>query len=154
MMYAVDHGANIINMSLGGGGDSGYATAISYATSHNVMVVMSAGNSASTDPLSPAIYAKTYGNALAVGALQLNADGTQSMASFSNLAGSGPYGYVNTAGKDVWGYGLDGNTYAWDGTSMAAPYAAAEAALILSANHSLTADQLVLAMTQTSHAVM
>lgn len=154
MMYAVDHGADIINMSLGGGDYSGYEKAISYASSHNVLVVMSAGNSAGTDPLSPAIYAKTYGNALSVGALQLNADGTQSMASFSNLAGTGPYGYVDAAGQDVWGYGLDGKTYAWNGTSMAAPYAAAEAALILSANHSLTADQLVSAMTRTSYAVM
>jgi subtilisin family serine protease len=104
--------------------------------------------------LSPAIYAKTYGNSLAVGTLQLNADCTQSLTIFSNMAGSGPHGYVAAAGKNVWGDGLDGKTYACDETSKAAPYAGAEAALILSTDHSLTADQLVLAMFQTSHLVI
>ena len=46
--YAVDNGANIINMSLGGQGSLGYNPeyddAIKYAYDHNVLVIVSAGN--------------------------------------------------------------------------------------------------------------
>ena len=46
--YAVDNGANIINMSLGGDGSLGYTPdydeAIKYAYDHNVLIVASAGN--------------------------------------------------------------------------------------------------------------
>jgi hypothetical protein len=154
MYYAVDHGANIISMSLAGGAYSGYADAISYAHDHNVLVVMAAGNDSNSNPSSPANNAKSYGNALAVGALQISGLDTLSMSSFSNLAGSGPYGYVDAAGEHVWGYGLDGTTQSWNGTSMATPYVAAEAALVWSANHALSADQLAQVITQSSHNVI
>ena len=42
--YAADHGANVINLSLGGPHSAFYEEAINYAISKNVTVVVSAGN--------------------------------------------------------------------------------------------------------------
>ena len=42
--YAADHGADIINMSLGGGHNSNMDEAVAYAISKNVIVVVAAGN--------------------------------------------------------------------------------------------------------------
>jgi len=156
IIYAVDHGANIINMSLGGSDYSGYSDAISYAYDHNVLVVMASGNDAADDPLYPAHYAKNYDNALAVGALSLNAwTDIQSVAYFSNYAGEGPYGFLSAAGDDVWGYGLSGDDIkSWSGTSMAAPYVAAAAALVWSADESLSAIQVAQALTNTGYNVI
>ena len=45
IVYAVDHGANIINLSIGGEGTSPLEQrAIEYAASHNVLLVAAAGN--------------------------------------------------------------------------------------------------------------
>ena len=45
IVYAVDHGAKIINLSIGGEGTSPLETrAIQYAASHNVLLVAAAGN--------------------------------------------------------------------------------------------------------------
>jgi subtilisin family serine protease len=55
--WAVDHGANIINMSfILSGPDSDVETAISYAHEHGVLVVAAAGNSGGGDPTYPASY--------------------------------------------------------------------------------------------------
>jgi subtilisin family serine protease len=152
--YAIDHGAKVINMSLGGGHNTDYQAALQYASDHNVVVVMAAGNSGAADPLDPAAYAKQFSNCIAVGALSCDTTNHLAMTSFSNKAGSGPYGYVDAAGQGVWGYGLDGKVYAWNGTSMAAPLVASEAALIWSANSNLTAAQVVSAITDSAHAVI
>jgi len=156
MRYAVDHGANIINMSLGGGDYAGYAGALQYAKDHNVLVVMAAGNSGGATPLDPAAYAKQFDNCLAVGALQCNAaTGALSMTSFSNQAGSTtPYGFVDAAGQDVVGYTVGGGAALWSGTSMAAPIVTATAALVWSADTAATASQIAQAMYQSSHNVM
>lgn len=157
IIYAVDHGANIINLSLGSVSNyDGYGDAISYAYEHNVLVVMSAGNNSGDDPIYPAYYAKNNENAIAVGALNINYQfGTQSVASFSNHAGEGPYAFLDAAGQEVWGYGLKGDDILnWAGTSMAAPYVAAAAALVWSANESLTAVQVAQALTHTSYSVI
>lgn len=55
--WATDHGADIINMSLGGQvGDGALAAAIQYAQSHGVLVVASAGNSGAFGAEYPAAY--------------------------------------------------------------------------------------------------
>jgi len=66
------------------------------------------------------------------------------MASFSNKAGSASsYNFVDAPGVSIKGYGLGGAIYNWQGTSMAAPLVAAEAADILSAHTSFSAAQVV-----------
>lgn len=153
--YAVDHGANIINMSLGGGDYSGYSGALQYAKDHNVLVVMAAGNSGGYTPLDPAAYAMQFDNCLAVGALQCDASGALSMTSFSNQAGSStPYGFVDAAGQGVIGYTVGGGTASWAGTSMAAPLVAAAAALVWSADTAATASHIAQTLYQTSHSVV
>lgn len=153
--YAVDHGANVINMSLAGGDYSGYSSALQYAKDHNVLVVMAAGNSGGATPLDPAAYAKQFDNCLAVGALQRDSSGVLSMTSFSNQAGSTtPYGFVDAAGQGVVGYTVGGGTASWAGTSMAAPLVAAAAALVWSADTTATASHIAQTLYQTSHTVI
>jgi subtilisin family serine protease len=52
--YAVDNGANVINLSLGGGYSSEIQEAIEYAASLGSVVVMASGNEGSTQPIAPA----------------------------------------------------------------------------------------------------
>jgi subtilisin len=136
--YAVDHGANVINMSLGTTSvDPLLQSAVQYASDHGTIVCMAAGNNAGASPEYPASYAQTITDAIAVGATQQSA-GTYSMASFSNQAGNATaYNYVDALGVNLAGYGLNGSIHSWSGTSMATPLIAAEAADLLSANNSL-----------------
>jgi subtilisin family serine protease len=81
--YAVDHGAQIINMSLGGGGasDPAFSAAIDYAQTHNVLVVVAAGNDGAnndTAPHWPCNFPQT--NLICVAALDQN----YALASFSD----------------------------------------------------------------------
>lgn len=151
--YAVDHGADVLNLSLGAQPDYlGYGDALQYARDHDVVVVMAAGNDGGATPLNPAKYAQSYNNCLAVGALKSTTTGL-AMTSFSNHAGDGPYNFVDAAGQDVVGFSLNQQVNHWNGTSMAAPYASAAAALILSANSGLHADQVLQYMTASSHVI-
>lgn len=68
IIYAVDHGANVINMSIGGTVAMPILqTALQYTQSHNAFVAIAAGNSLSNTPNTPAIYAKGLDTVVAVG---------------------------------------------------------------------------------------
>jgi subtilisin family serine protease len=144
--YAVDNGADVINLSLGGSGTTdAEREAIRYAAEHGVVVVMAAGNSAGSSPGYPAHYATDWG--IAVGAV----DSTNRMANFSNKAGIPPLDYVVAPGVNVYST-TPGNTYSsFSGTSMATPHVAGVAALILSANPNLTAAEVESILTQTAN---
>jgi len=135
--YAADNGANVINLSLGGDEpNSEIQSAIQYAASKGVIVVMAAGNSSGSEPIYPARYAKNWG--LAVGAI----DKYQDMAYFSNEAGATTLPYVTAPGVDIYST-LPGNSYGFkDGTSMATPHVAGVIALMLSAKKGLTDAQV------------
>jgi Subtilisin-like serine proteases len=129
--YATDHGAQVINMSLGGPGESdALQDAINYATSHGVNVVVAAGNE------NGAI--DTPGNCkgvITVGAI--DRDGER--ASYSNF---GTKLDVVAPGTDILstyigGTGPSGYTY-FSGTSMAAPFVSGVVALIKSVNPNIT----------------
>jgi len=143
--WAVDHGANVINMSLGWTGtDTSLEAALNNAKNHGIIVAVAAGNSAGPSPEVPASYAQSLSNVIAVGASSLLSASSFSQTSFSNRAGSAsPYNFVDAPGQSVLGYGLNSTIQNWSGTSMAAPLVAAEAADLLSANTTLTTDQIV-----------
>lgn len=143
--YAVDHGANVINLSLGGGsGDDTMQKALEYASNKGVVVVMAAGNDGSFQPGYPARYADKSG--IAVGAVDKN----NNMPDFSNRAGINPLTYVTAPGVNVYST-VPGNKYAsYSGTSMATPHVAGVVALMLSANHNLTPDQVRQILSETA----
>src|ERR687897_2503654 len=60
--WSVDHGADIVNLSLGGSGDSSVlTTAVNRANSHGAVVVAAAGNDGRGVPRYPAAYSKAIG---------------------------------------------------------------------------------------------
>ena len=137
MRWAVDNGADIINMSLGGGfPNPPYLDALKYANDNGVVVVMASGNSYASQPGSPARYATEYG--IAVGAVDIN----KNDAAFSNRAGPNRMDYVTAPGVSVYS-SIPGGGYArFPGTSMAAPHVAGMAALLKSHDKTLTPLQI------------
>jgi hypothetical protein len=144
--YAVDNGADVINMSLGGGStDSAVQSALQYASSRGVIVVMAAGNAGAAQPGYPASSATSWG--LAVGAV----DSSNQMASFSNRAGSNSsMRYVTAPGVQVYSTLPNGGYGFLSGTSMAAPHVAGVVALMLNANPNLTDAQVRQIITTTA----
>ena len=135
--YAVNNGADVINLSLGGEYPSrDIESAIEYAHQSGVTVVMAAGNSSGETPLYPANYADEYG--IAVGAV----DRDNQFADFSNRAGENELAYVTAPGVDIYST-VPGDGYEfYNGTSMAAPHVSGVVALMLSADPNLTPDQI------------
>ncbi|MFN6447102.1 MAG: S8 family serine peptidase [Nostoc sp. DedSLP05] len=144
--YAVNNGAKIINMSLAGSTpDSGIEAAIQYAASKGAIVVIAAGNSGGSTPQYPAYYATNWG--LAVGAV----DSNKNIANFSNRAGSDSrMAYVTGPGVNIYSTLPNGRYGYYNGSSMAAPYVSGLAALMLSANPNLSADEVRQIITQTA----
>ncbi|RCJ40784.1 peptidase S8 [Nostoc minutum NIES-26] len=143
--YAVDNGANVINLSLGGYySSSTLKSAVEYASSKGVIVVMAAGNDGESSPDYPASYANKSG--IAVGAVDRN----NNIADFSNRAGTNQIAYVTAPGVGIYS-SVPGNQYAtYSGTSMATPHVAGVVALMLSANPNLTDAQVRQIITETA----
>jgi subtilisin family serine protease len=137
--YAVDNGADVINMSLGWNDEGGEVeAALAYAASRNVITVSAAGNSSLLSPGRPGQYATDYG--LVVGAV----DNAGRMANFSNRAGfDSRMQYVTAPGVSIYSTVSDPERYDYsNGTSMAAPHVAGVVALMMSANPNLTHAQV------------
>ncbi|MBE9124958.1 MULTISPECIES: S8 family peptidase [unclassified Coleofasciculus] len=127
--FAADNGADVINMSLGGGGESQLMKeAINYAHSKGVVIVAAAGNANQN----AAAYPARYPHVIGVSAL----DSAGSKAPYSNFGAgvdiSAPGG--SEAGKIVQNT-IDPKTntavfLGFKGTSMAAPHVAGVAALV------------------------
>jgi subtilisin family serine protease len=143
--YAADNGANVINLSLGGGYSAEVADAVKYATEKGSVVVMAAGNASSSQPGFPANLANQWG--VAVGAV----DNTNKMASFSNKAGTTTLDYIVAPGANIYSTNPNNQYKSLSGTSMATPHVAGVAALILSANSNLTAAEVEEILTATAN---
>lgn len=142
IVWAADHGASIINLSLGGSAaSSAMQTAVSYARSRGTVVVAAAGNHRQDG--SPPSYPAAFSGVMAVAATKPG-DG---VTYFSNR---GSYLDVAAPGQSVLST-VPPSTYAsWSGTSMASPYAAATVALVRSVAPGLSGDQSAAAVTGTA----
>lgn len=138
IMYAVDHGADIINLSLNSVlAQPTIKTALDYAKQHDVLVSVSSGNNLANTPNYPAIYATTNHNVVSVGAT-FNMNNSEVFNTVSSKAGSNSvYNYVDAGGTNITGYNQSGQIVTMSGTSMAAPLVASEMAILKQAIESL-----------------
>jgi len=120
--FAVDSGASVINLSLGGPEPS-HEKVLEYAHEQKVCVICATGNENSNDPSYPASHPTT----LAVGAV----DQSLSRADFSNY-GSAYNRFVMAPGVEIESTYKDNSYESLGGTSMATPFVSGLAGLILS----------------------
>jgi subtilisin family serine protease len=124
--WAVSHGADVINLSLGGGAAASLQTAVNNAWNAGVIVVAATGNDNG-----PVLYPAAYSNAIAVGSNEQNG----SRSSFSNY---GPEIDIMAPGGNVLGAlcscnGNPGGYGTGSGTSFATPHVAGVVGLMIAA---------------------
>ncbi|GAB1858474.1 hypothetical protein MHTCC0001_33120 [Flavobacteriaceae bacterium MHTCC 0001] len=137
--WAANNGAHIINMSLGGPNSTAKQNAINFAISQGCLCVAAMGNDNTSTPSYPA----AYPGVLAVGAV----DNTDSRAWFSNF---GSHISVVAPGVNIRSTYWDDTYDDLNGTSMACPHVAGLAALLKSADSTLTASQIKTIIEQTA----
>jgi gliding motility-associated-like protein len=136
MDYAIQNNANIISMSLGGGGySSTFQSVINEAHDSGIVVIAAAGNNNNTSLMYPA----SYKNVISVASSDVN----DSRSSFSTYNDSVD---ITSPGSSIYSCLVDnGNTTGYgtkSGTSMACPMTAGVAALMLSKNPYLSPDDI------------
>ena len=134
IFYAAQTGADIINMSWGGFGQSLTGSLIlDYVADQGIVLIAAAGNNDTTDLFFPA----ADPDVMAVAASNRDDD----KASFSNF---GNYVEVSAPGRDIFSmYAADDHAYGFNsGTSMACPMVAGLAGLILSVDSALSAERV------------
>ncbi len=132
---AVDQGAGVINLSLVSYTDNAQVrAAVADAVAHDVVVVAAVGNRAAEG--NPTPYPAAYEGVLGVGAVGM--DGQR-------LAGSqiGTYVDLVAPGAQIVAAGVPDGFTVREGTSFAAPFVAAAAALVREYRPKLTAAQVV-----------
>ncbi|TCO43708.1 type VII secretion-associated serine protease mycosin [Kribbella antiqua] len=137
IIYAVDQGARVINLSMSGGEDQKQVRqAIAYAVRKDVVVVAAAGNRQADDAGPLPSYPAAYPGVLGVGAIDISG------ARASNSQ-TGPYVDLVAPGEGVLAATRrTGHQYV-SGTSFATPFVSATAALVRAAWPKLTAAQVI-----------
>ena len=145
ILWAADHGAHVINLSLGGASSRTLQDAVRYAHRKGVTIVAAAGNAGTQGLIFPAGYAEV----ISVGAI----DKTGKRADFSQwgsglaIAAPGVTILQQTISRSTGAAGY----YYFSGTSMACPHVAGSAALVRQAQPTLTPGQLRQRLQQTAH---
>ncbi|GAA0894817.1 hypothetical protein GCM10009122_44990 [Fulvivirga kasyanovii] len=141
--YAVNNGADVINMSVGGTNYSAsMKDAVNYARNNGVPVVASMMNLDSDQVFYPA----GYESVIAVGAT--NPDHTRSSPFFYDAASGSNYGShidISAPGNYIYGLNYKGNNdynRMWGGTSQAAPHVTGVISLIKGMNGGLSVDSI------------
>ncbi|MDY7041258.1 MAG: S8 family serine peptidase, partial [Chloroflexota bacterium] len=134
--YAADHGAKIINLSLGKRllpEPDTLKQAVDYAYSQGCLLVAAAND----DGSSTVVYPAGYSNVLAVGATDYSDE-------WMDTSGHGSYLDVVAPGQEVPVTHWPGSTYSLgSGTSVATPHAAGVAALVWSVQPSYTVTNVM-----------
>ncbi|MET8834495.1 type VII secretion-associated serine protease mycosin [Micromonospora sp. NPDC004540] len=135
--WAVDNGARVINLSLGGGGDSpALAAALDYAFARDVVVVACTGNLATSN--SPKVwYPAREPGVLAVAGLDRNSENLWSGSI------TGHQTVLTAPATALYGARTDGGYWRVQGTSFAAPLVAAAAALVRARYPRMSAGDVV-----------
>jgi len=151
IQWAAENGADVISMSLGGGGYVSYTeSAVDYATENGAVVIAASGN----DNAGSISYPSAYSNCISVGALSpCNERKNTSSCDGENFWGSN-YG----TGLDFLSPGVrihtttmgGGYTSTFNGTSSACPHAAGIAGLIKSEANNISAYDVRSLMQQSS----
>jgi subtilisin family serine protease len=145
--YAVQHGASVINMSLGSiSPTEDLRAALAYAAAHGVVMVAAAGNDGAAAPgYTPFSYPAAFPGVIAAAAVSPDGD----RAAFSDENASV---VLSAPGVDVFGAGPGGSYVEADGTSPASAEVAGVVALIRSRYPRLTPFQVERALvSSTSH---
>jgi PKD repeat protein len=150
IIWATDHGADVINMSLGGTDSSQtLADAVSYTQAHGVVVVAAAGNDGEDPTLATTPnYPAAYSGVISVGAV----DALDEAYFFSN---HGSWVMVDAPGctnttwiPSTYIFGSDLGNFC--GTSASSPFVAGLAGLVRSYNLSATASRVVSSIENTA----
>jgi thermitase len=121
IVFAADHGAQVINLSLGGAAPSvTLQDAVLYAYNKGVLLVAASGNGGSAQVLYPARYPEV----MAVGATNVS----NQPSSISNY---GPEVDVAAPGENIYSL-WPGGYFTESGTSMSAPFVSGLAAVLFS----------------------
>jgi hypothetical protein len=148
--YAVDHGADVISMSIGYSSPSASVrSALQFAYGHGVAVVASSGNSGDTPSASkngyaPLKFPADYPGVIGVAAV--NTSGSVAGFSSNNLSVE-----VAAPGVNISAQGRDGQYWLVTGTSPACALVAGVAALIKARYPGLAPDLLARALSSTTH---
>lgn len=132
--YAVNQGADVINVSFSGRQTSqALTTAVAYALNHGVVVVAAAGN----DGIRSVAYPAALPGVIAVGATTRTDERWPKSNQGTELD-------VVAPGSQILSYSFKSPTSfaLWDGTSLSSPLVAGVAALMLSVDGSLVPEQV------------
>ena len=145
ILYAVDHGAKVVNVSSGTDTpDPNLKAAVEHALAKDVVVVAAAGNDGRRG--NAPIYPASFPGVVAV-------TGVDAHNACWSDSESGPQIALAAPGVDITSADDHGGYLRGDGTSYAAPYVAAAAALVRSEYPRMTAGQVVRQLVDTADRV-
>jgi len=132
IIWAADHGARVINLSLGGSSSSfTLSNAVDYAWGKGVVIVAASGNSNSSRRLYPAYYSQV----ISVAATDQN----DQKAWFSSY---GSWVKIAAPGVDIFSTYNNGDYATLSGTSMATPFVSGVAGLVFGQHPDWTNTQV------------